>query len=162
MSSFDIDSLFTNIPLDETIDIVAKKLFKNKKKVKGLSKKDFITLLNLTVKSSFFIFNDEYYKQLDGVSMGSPLGPTFANIFLCHWEEIWIKKCPKQFAPKFYKRYMDDTFLLFNSPDDVKKFYNYINSRHANMNFTFEIENSNGHLADPMSPQHKSFNAPQR
>ena len=38
---------------------------------------------------------------------------------------------------------MDDTFLIFNSPDDVKKFYNYINSRHANMNFTFEIENNN-------------------
>ena len=38
---------------------------------------------------------------------------------------------------------MDDTFLLFNSPDHVNKFYNYINSRHVNMNFTFEVESDN-------------------
>ena len=42
--------------------------------------------------------------------MGSPLGPALADVFLCHWEEIWLRKCPKQFAPKYYKRFMDDTF----------------------------------------------------
>ena len=73
--------------------------------------------------------------------MGSPLGPTLANIFLCHHEESWIKKCPKQFKPEYYNRYMDDTFLLFRSKDHVKKFFRYINSRHKNMSFTYEVEN---------------------
>ena len=75
--------------------------------------------------------------------MGSPLGPTLANIFLCHWEEIWIKKCPKQFCPKHYVRFMDDTFVLFSSVDHVKKFHKYLNSRHVNMKFTFEVETNN-------------------
>ena len=38
---------------------------------------------------------------------------------------------------------MDDTFLLFNSQNDVKKFHKYIGSRHKNISFTFEIENNN-------------------
>ena len=75
--------------------------------------------------------------------MGSPLGPTLANVFLCHWEEIWLKKCPKQFAPQYYKRFMDDTFILFKSQDDVKKNHKYIGSRHKSMSFTFETETDN-------------------
>ena len=72
-----------------------------------------------------------------------PLGPTLANIFLCYWEEIWIEKCPKQFRPVYYNRFMDDTFLLFFSQDHVLKFKKYINTRHKNMNFTHEIEKNN-------------------
>ncbi len=140
MASFDIDSLFTNVPLDETIDIAVNKLFGKKKKYEGFSKEQFKKLLSLAVKNSFFLFNGEYYEQIDGVAMGSPLGPTIANIFLCHWEEIWIKKCPKQFHPEYYNRYMDDTFLLFASESHVKKFFRYINSRHVSMSFTYEVE----------------------
>ena len=72
--------------------------------------------------------------------MGSPLGPTIANIFLCYWEEKWIEKCPNQFKPKYYNRFMDDTFLLFSSENHAKKFFRYINSRHKNMSFTSEVE----------------------
>ena len=143
MASFDIDSLFTNVPLDETIEISVKKLFGRNKKYKGFSRQQFKTLLSLAVKDSFFLFNGTYYEQVDGVAMGSPLGPTLANIFLCHWEEIWLKKCPKQFRPEYYNRFMDDTFLLFSSEDHVNKFKKYINTRHKNMTFTHEIEKNN-------------------
>ena len=34
------------------------------------------------MSESLVLFNSEYYKQIDGVEMGFPLGPTFANIFL--------------------------------------------------------------------------------
>ena len=143
MTSFDIDSLFTNLPLNETIELCIKKLFKGKKKVKGMNKEQFKTLLEFAAKGSFFLFNGKFYVQDDGVAMGSPIAPAFANIFLCHWEEIWLKKCPKQFQPLYYRRFMDDTFVLFRSQDDVKKFHKYIGSRHKNMSFTFEIENDN-------------------
>ena len=72
--------------------------------------------------------------------MGSPLGPTLANIFLCHHEENWLKSCPKQFKPSYYVRYVDDIFTLFSSSEHVKKFEKFIGSRHANMNFSFERE----------------------
>ena len=82
MASLDVDALFTNIPLDETIDICIKKLFKTLNTLgKGISKNDFRDLLNLATKESFFSFNNKFYIQVDGVAMGSPLGPILANIF---------------------------------------------------------------------------------
>ena len=57
MASLDIDALFTNIPLDETIDICIKKLFKTPDTlIKGISKNDFRDLLNLANKESFLMF----------------------------------------------------------------------------------------------------------
>jgi len=143
MTSFDVDSLFTNIPLDETIDICVSKLFGRKRKFNGFSKIELKQLLQFAVKDSLFLFNEQYYIQCDGVAMGSPLGPTLANVFLCYWEDIWLKKCPKKFKPTYYRRYIDDIFVLFSSSEHVKKFHKYLNSRHDNMTFTYELEENN-------------------
>ena len=91
MGSLDVDSLFTNIPLEETIDICTYTLFENMEKVEGLSKIEFKELLSLATKESYFIFNGQLYKQVDGVAMGSPLGPTLANAFLVHSEKNWLQ-----------------------------------------------------------------------
>ena len=143
MTSFDVDALFTNIPLDETISLCLDKLYLRKRKVKGLLKRQCKELLTHATKTSCFIFNNTYYSQIDGVSMGSPLGPTLANVFMCHYETEWLNKCPKQFKPVFYKRYVDDIITLFTSQDQVKKFHKYLNSRHRNINFTVEEESNN-------------------
>ena len=140
MVSFDVESLFTNIPLDETINICADRVYKRKKKVKGLLKRHFKQLLTYATKSSCFLFNGTYYCQIDGVAMGSPLGPTLANLFLAYHEEKWLSDCPVQFKPKFFRRYVDDVFLLFGNRDQVKKFLRYMNSRHKNIKFTYEEE----------------------
>ena len=140
MVSFDVESLFTNIPLDETINICADRVYQGKKKVKGLLKRQFKKLLTHATKSSCFLFNGTYYCQIDGVAMGSPLGPTLANLFLAYHEEKWLAECPIQFKPKFFRRYVDDIFLLFDKQDQVKKFLRYLNSRHQNMKFTYEEE----------------------
>ena len=73
MGNLDVDSLFTNIPLEETIDICTNTLFENTEKVEGLSKIEFKELLSLATKESYFIFNGQLYKQVDGVAMGSSL-----------------------------------------------------------------------------------------
>ena len=43
-------------------------------------------MLSLTLKESIILIDNKYYSQIDGVAVGSPLGPTFANIFLCYHE----------------------------------------------------------------------------
>ena len=78
----DFDSLFTNIPLEETIDFRANALFENTERAEGFSKIEFKELLFLDTKESYFIFNGNLYKQVDGVAMGSPLAPTLANCIL--------------------------------------------------------------------------------
>ena len=56
--------------------------------------------------------------------MGSPLGATFANLFLVYYEHKWLENCPLQFKPKFYRRYGDNIFLMFDKEDHVKNFKN--------------------------------------
>ena len=82
IASLDIDSLFTNIPLDETINIIIKKLFSEDETVHNLNKDQFKCLLTLAAEEFYILFNGELYQQVDDVAMGSPLGPTLANIFL--------------------------------------------------------------------------------
>ena len=55
MAAFGIQSLFTNTPLDETIDICLELLFNKKRKVKGMLKKYVTKLLMCAVKSSTFV-----------------------------------------------------------------------------------------------------------
>ena len=87
MGSLDVDSLFTNIPLEETINICTESIYDQNDSIEGLNKSEFKELLSLATKESYFIFNEILYKQIDGVAMGSPLGPTLANAFLCFYEK---------------------------------------------------------------------------
>ena len=70
--------------------------------------------------------------------MGYPLGPSLANAFLAHYEQIWRDDCPDEFKPVYYKRYVDDVFVLFRSPHHLDKFNEYLITKHANIKFTSE------------------------
>ena len=128
MGSLDVDSLFTNIPLDETIDICVNQLFENTDTVEGFTKSDLKQLQSLATKESYFIFNSLLYKHIDGVAMGSPLGPFLANAFLSYHKKNWLNNCLQGFKPVFYRRYVDDIFILFKSNDHVKSFQGFLNS----------------------------------
>ena len=75
--------------------------------------------------------------------MGSPQGPTLANIFLCHYEDIWLRNCSLECKPSYYKRYVDDIFVLFESETQVESFKNSMNTCHPKMKFTVEKEQNN-------------------
>ena len=113
MTSFDVESLFTKISLQETIDLCVENLFQDRTHVDHLPKDSFRELLTSTMSESLILLDQQFYKQQDGVAMGSPLGPTLANVFLCYHEKIWLQNCPSEFKPVIYRRYVDDTFLLF-------------------------------------------------
>ena len=106
MGSLDIDSLFANNPLEETIDICPIFL-----KTTALKKSEFKDLLT---KDLYFIFNI-LYKQIGGAAMGSPLGPSLANAFLAHHEQNWLDSCPLEYRPSYYRRYVDDIFGFSNT-----------------------------------------------
>ena len=140
MCSYDVQSLFTNIPINETIDICSKLMFQGVDLFRGMTKSVFKNLLYLCVRDGLFIFNNSLYKQVDGVAMGSPLGPTFANIFLCYHEKKWLDECPTNFKPILYRRYVDDTLVIFSEKDHATQFFNYINKQHDNIAFTMDTE----------------------
>ena len=143
MAPFDVENLFTNIPLSETISICLDLLSPNADSlVIGLPKKFFKYMLELSVINSFLTFNKKIYKHIEGFGMGLPLGPTFDNIFMCFHETKWLLDCPIEHRPVFYKRYID-TFFLFRDEKHAPIFLNYLNNKHANIRFTIECEHSN-------------------
>ena len=143
MASFDIESLFTNILLQESIDLCVENLFKDRTHVDNLLKDSFRELLTRTMPESLILFDHEFYKQHDGIAMGWPLGSTLANAFLCYHEKIWLQNCLSEFKPIIYRRYVDDTFLLLRLKNHIEKFRNYLNRQHKNIKFTFETEKEN-------------------
>ena len=91
MWSFDVVSLFTNVPLDKTIDICMDTLLRDEtiEPIYRAIKENSLRQLLLMVTSGVeFSFDDVMYRQLDGVAMGSPLGPTLANIFVGYCESL--------------------------------------------------------------------------
>ena len=79
------------------------------------------------------------YGQVDRVSMGSPLAPTLANLFMGHHGEKWLTSNEAK-SIHFYKRYVYDIFSLVKSEDEAKLFLDFLNTRHESIKFTMETE----------------------
>ena len=88
MVSFDVVSLFTNVPLDYTINLITNCIYDSASHPR-FSRTVFKNMMKIATQG-YFIFNDILYQQIDGVIMGSPLGPTMANFFLADMEKKWM------------------------------------------------------------------------
>ena len=87
MASLDVESSFTNIPLNGVINICIDNLLCGTNSIHNLDRNDMRELLTLAAYKSCFIFDQVMERQIDGVVMGSALGPVLANAFLCHFEK---------------------------------------------------------------------------
>ena len=123
--------------------IKLQQLLLKKERIGNITRNQFKKLLDLCVNDNHFIFNKEHYMQYEGFSMGSPLSAPMANLFLCHYEGKWLDDCPASFKPLLYKRYVDDTFLVFKKKEHIDEFCNYLNVKHPNIHFTKEYEHEN-------------------
>jgi hypothetical protein len=138
--SFDVESLFTNIPTVETIDIIIKLAYpRNTKWFHDLTKDELRRLLLICTTKSHFQFDKVYYEQVDGVAMGSPLGPLFANVFMSDFENKLMKQL-KNLGVKTWLRYVDDIFATLENKEDAEKILEFLNNQHGNIKFTIEHE----------------------
>ena len=96
----------------------------------------FIKLMKLATQG-MFVYNGKLFKQIDGVAMGSPLGPTSASFFLANLENKLLNKT-NGFYSKIYLRYVDDVFAIFDDNLSITKFLNLLNKQHSNIQFTME------------------------
>ena len=138
MASLDVDSLFTNIPLDKTIDICIDSLYKDDQNTPRISKDVFRYLVIVITQELFFMLNNKVYKQTDGVAMGTPTGSHLANIVMRRFENKLLKDCPQSLKAVFYIRYVDDIFVLVSSLDQAEKFKMCLSSKHPNKLFVRE------------------------
>ena len=134
--SYYVSSLFTNIPLQETINIATSLIF-NPNPNLNITEKELKKLFLLATSQTHFISNSKFYNQIDGVAMGSPLAPVLANIFMGFYESKWLNEYNLN-KPKFYLRYVDDILAAFDNEQDSLNFLDFLNKRHPNIKFTIQ------------------------
>jgi hypothetical protein len=96
-------------------------------------------LLDFATKKSHFLFNGKVYDQKDGVSMGSPLAPLLAEIFLQDFEKKHLPSF-KKMGIVYWKRYVDDTFVLLDPKVSTEDICNKLSQCHPALKFTVEEE----------------------
>ena len=119
--SYDVISLFTNIPLQETIDIANNLIFIHNPNL-NITRKELKKIFLFATSQTHFIFNSKFYNQIDGVAMGSPLAPVLANIFMGFHKSKWLNDYNLN-KPIFYLRYVDDILAAFVNEQDSLNFF---------------------------------------
>ena len=129
--TLDVRSLYTNIPNEEGVNVI-KNLLQRKQSNLTTVITAFLWLI-LTLNN--FIFNGSNFLQTSGVAMGTKCAVIYANLFMSNFEESHIYqlingKCP------FYKRFIDDIFLLWTGTlDELLKFLEELNKLHPTIKF---------------------------
>ena len=131
--SFDVVSLYTNVPVMEAIQEAADRLYCGEFEVPPVTKETFIELLTLASKDVVMLTHNGYYVQKDGLAMGSPPAPLLANIWLAKFDND-IKD-----DAKLFDRYMDDIIRSIRL-NQIEEKLRQINMLHPNLKFTMEIE----------------------
>ena len=131
--SFDVASLYTNVPVEEAIKYCADLLYSGKYKKPPVSKETFIKLTTMCSCDVLMLTHKGYYRQKDGLAMGSPPAPYLANGWLSQYDDR-VKGEAKIFA-----RYMDDILRDIKSTHIEEKL-NEINGYHEKLKFTYDRE----------------------
>ena len=141
MISFDIESLLTNIPVDETIEIICNKLYFTDPKLKPFIPENYFRQsLSFATKFTHFLFNKKYYEQCDGVSMETSLAAIFAEIYITHFEEQHLPDLLSNNDSKLlaWHRYVDDTFTIFKEDADETQIRQLSKACHPCIKLTIE------------------------
>ena len=137
--SFDVTQLYTNVPLDESIEMAAVKLYQLTDDV-PVDMDTFIELAKLACSNILISTQNGYIRQIDGLAMGIQCAPQLANIWMAAFDQS-IKG-----DSTFYKRYMDDIIRVIKK-NDIESTLERINNLHPKLVFTKETENNEGKIA---------------
>ena len=143
--SYDVTSLFTSVPIKPTLDIIQQRLTKDQDlhKRTNMTIQQITSLLEFCLKSTSFMFQGQYYQQMEGAAMGSPLSPIIVNIFMEHFEEQALESAPH--PPSLWKRFVDDTFVILET-SYKEEFLHHINSSDSHIRFTVENTREDGSI----------------
>lgn len=137
--SLDVNSLFTKvdipIALAKLLELVRDHSDWSLAEIQAYSQ-----ALVLCTEYNYFQFDGKTYQQKEGCSMGSPLSPLLAEVYMEDFEdELFNLNSPLFQHILVYKRYVDDILLLFTAPDQIDPLFNLVNSIRENLKFDIEI-----------------------
>ena len=142
--SYDVKSLFTNVPVNESIDVCERRLREDGslQERTELSVETIIQLLRLCLTSTSFIYGGKHYQQIDGLAMGSPVSSVVADIFMEEFETKAFSAYNN--TPRLWRRFVDDVLAIVKR-SSARELLAYLNDQHVRIQFTME-EEMNGSL----------------
>ncbi|XP_075163049.1 uncharacterized protein LOC142235673 [Haematobia irritans] len=141
--SFDVISLFTNIPVHTAIRLI----MQNWERIKNFTqipKNTFHNILEFCLMdNNYFVYENKIYNQVFGMPMGNPLSPTIADIVLDHLIDDTLKTLEdNDINIKYIVKYVDDILAIIRK-DDAREILNKLNAYHPKIQFTMETEDDN-------------------
>ena len=145
LSSYDVSALFTSVPIDPALKVIKDLLVKDNtlKERTVMDVEDIILLLEFCLKHTYFSFQGQFYEQVEGAAMGSPVSPIVANLYMEYLEQKALSTAPN--PPKFWGRYVDDTFVIHKEANK-QSFLQHINSVDPAIRFTVEDNKEDGSI----------------
>nr|XP_023023996.1 uncharacterized protein LOC111512130 [Leptinotarsa decemlineata] len=130
LASLDIKSLYPSIPINEALATI---------RTDHSFPQHVTDLAEHCLKNTYFIFDNQIYKQVEGAPMGSSLLPVIANLFMMHFEKEALNN--SRLKPTLWKRYVDDIFIIWpHGKQELNRFVTYLNNIHPRIQFTTERE----------------------
>ena len=88
--SFDVTSLFTEVPIAEALEVIGRRLEEQEVEDRRTthSVESVKRQLHLCLTSTYFMWNGRFYEQKEGAAMGNPLSPVVGNIYTEHFETL--------------------------------------------------------------------------
>lgn len=137
--SLDVTSLFTNIPLQLVTDSIKKRWPKIRQHT-DISEDKFIDLVSFVFDTTYFTFQNKFYRQIFGTPMGSVVSPIAAQYVMDDFLDGCLPKLP--FHMPFIKKYVDDIICAVPH-DSIESTLTLFNSIHHRLKFTIERETNN-------------------
>ena len=137
--SYDVTAHFTSVPVNQALNVIERKLrqYLTLPDRSELNVDHLIQLLEYCLTTTYFVYGGEFYEQVHGAAMGSPVSPIVAKLYMEHFESIDLFTAPR--LPSLWFRYVDDTFVLTHE-DDVDSMTLNINNIDDHNQFTTEPE----------------------
>ena len=163
LASFDIESLYSNIPHELGIQAVRFWLEKYPETLKGRFSKEFILDgIELILENNTFSFNDRFYKQTKGTAMGTKFAPVYATLTVGYLEQKLYTEIETAFGSEFgtyfiqnWKRFLDDCFVPWTkSVEDLNQLHTILNSMHTDLKFTLQYSGVQQPFLDVLVKNH--------
>ena len=138
MVSFGISDMYPSLPKQDVIAEVIRRI-NNENFKPSMNKEALIELVIISVEFMSFSCNNQYYDQKDGLFIGSPTSPAFAELYVQRVEEIHVYRMIH--APRIWFRKVDDTFVI--TKYDKIETINELNSFNNKIKFTYESPTDN-------------------
>ena len=139
VGTFDVTSLYTNIPHSDGLEASA--LYLEQRTCKDIPTPVLTSLMEFVLKNNNFTFNEKHYVQTQGTAMGTKMAPSYACLFMGVLEQNILDQSP--YKPDLWVRFIDDIFVLWtHGLDKWNTFCEHLNSAHKSIKFVSTVSDT--------------------